>query len=219
MAATVLIIANDKAATAALAEAFSNKREFSVVTAQSGRQALGLAKTRLPDAVLIDATSPRLNARRICRALRSETFAVIVALVANPSRADNLAGANLVLARSTTARKLAQRVRIALDDKPPRELRAGRMVLDVQKRTVTLGGKSHRLTPKEFELLRFLIKRKGEIVSRPALMKEIWNTDYLGDTRTLDVHIRWLREKIEERPSEPVLLITVRGEGYRLDVK
>jgi DNA-binding response OmpR family regulator len=217
MAATVLIVANDKSTTATLAEPF-NKKEFSIITAHSGRQALAQAKSRLPDVIIVDATSPRLNAKRLTRALRSETYAIIIVLAANPNKVEHLNGTSLVLPKSTTPKKLTQRVRAALEDKPPREVRVGDLTLDVEKRRIARGNRTHKLTPKEFELLKLFMDRPGQIISRKVLMKEIWDTDYLGDTRTLDVHIRWLREKIEPDPSDPSTLVTMRGQGYRLEV-
>lgn len=218
MAATVLIVANDKTITATLAAPFG-KKEFTVLTVHSGRQAISQAKGHLPDAIVVDATSPRLNCRRLLRSLRGETHAVIIALAANPNKADHLSAANLILPRATTPRKLMQRVRNALDSRPPRELRMANLTLDMERRRVTRGSKSHKLTPKEFELLKLFMQRCDQVVSRKALMKEIWDTDYLGDTRTLDVHIRWLREKIEDDASSPSRLVTVRGQGYRLQTK
>lgn len=216
MAATVLIVANERATTASLAAPFA-KREFAILTAHSGRQALVQAKTRLPDVVIVDASTGRLNCKRLCRSLRSETYAIIIVLVTNPAKADSLYGVSLFLPRSTTPKKLMQRVRTALENKPPREVRVANLTLDMERRRLTRGTKTHKLTPKEFELLKLFMERRDQIVSRKVLMKEIWNTEYLGDTRTLDVHIRWLREKIEDDASRPERLVTVRGEGYRLE--
>ncbi len=218
MPATVLIIANDKDVTANLAESF-NKKEFSVLTAHSGRQALAQAKTRMPDAIILDLTSPRLSVKRLVRSLRSDSHAILILLAQNPNRVDGVNSAQLVLPKTTTPKKLSQRVRTALDNRPPRELRAGNLVLNVERRRVTRGNRSHKLTPKEFELLKLFMLRPGQLITRSALMQEVWHTDYLGDTRTLDVHMRWLREKIEDNPNEPRLLVTVRGEGYRLEAK
>lgn len=218
MPATVLIIANDKDVTANLAESF-NKKEFSVLTAHSGRQALAQAKTRMPDAIILDSTSPRLSVKRLVRSLRSDSHAILILLAQNPNRVDGVNSAQLVLPKTTTPKKLSQRVRAALDNRPPRELRAGNLVLNVERRRVTRGNRSHKLTPKEFELLKLFMLRPGQLITRSALMQEVWHTDYLGDTRTLDVHMRWLREKIEDNPNEPRLLVTVRGEGYRLEAK
>ena len=218
MAATILIIANDKTITDALAASF-NRREFSTIAVHSGRQALVQAKSQAPDVIILDTTSSRLNTRRLARSLRAEMRAILITLAANPARSDTAGIAHLVLPKTTTPKKLVQRVRSALDSRPPRELRVANLLLDMERRRVSRGNRVHKLTPKEFDLLRLFMEHSGEIISRKALMKEIWDTDYLGDTRTLDVHIRWLREKIEEDPSAPRRLVTIRGEGYRLESK
>lgn len=218
MPATVLIVANDKEVTSNLATSF-NKKEFSILTAHSGRQALAQAKVRLPDAIVLDATSPRLSVKRLVRSLHRGSHPIMILLAQNPNRGVEGSNGALVLAKSTTPKKLTQRVRAALESRPPRELRAGNMVLNVERRRVTRGSRSHKLTPKEFELLKLFMLRAGQVVSRKTLMQDIWDTDYLGDTRTLDVHMRWLREKIEDNPNIPKLLVTVRGEGYRLETK
>jgi len=95
----------------------------------------------------------------------------------------------------------------------------GHLSLDLEKHRVTRGSKNFPLTPKEFGLLKLLMTRAGQTLTRKTLMKEVWETDYLGDTRTLDVHVRWVREKIEENPSKPQRLITARGQGYKLQVE
>lgn len=214
MPATVLIVANDKEVTSDLASSFS-KKEFSVITAHSGRQALMQARQRLPDAIVVDATSPRLSVKRLVRALHAHSNAVLILLAANLNRVEASNGVSLILPRNITSKKLSQGVRAALDNRPPREMRLGNLILNLERRRITRGNRSHRLTPKEFELLRFFMQRPGQVVSRRMLMKEIWHTDYLGDTRTLDVHIRWLREKIEDDPAHPTRIETVRGLGYR----
>ncbi len=217
MPATVLIVANDKNVTTQLAGSF-NKKEFSVLTAHSGRQALAQAKARMPDAIIVDSTSPRLSVKRLLRSLRSDSHAILILLAQNPNRVDGNS-AQLVLPKSTSPKRLLQRVRSALDNRPPREIRVGNLLLNLERRSIMRGNRAHKLTPKEFELLRLFMARPGQIISRRMLMKEIWHTDYLGDTRTLDVHMRWLREKIEDNPNDPRLLVTLRGEGYRLEVK
>lgn len=218
MAATVLIVASDKDVTANFATGF-NKKEFAVVCAHSGRQAIAQVKARLPDAIIVDSTSPRLSVKRLLRTLRSDRHSLLVLLASNPNRVETNNGTPLVLPRNTTPKKLQQRVRTALDNRPPREMRIANLTLNVERRRITRGSRAHQLTPKEFELLQFFMQRPAQTISRRQLMKEIWHTDYLGDTRTLDVHIRWLREKIEEDPNNPRLLVTLRGQGYRLEAK
>lgn len=218
MTATVLLIANDNAVTTLFAEAF-NKKEYAVLTAHSGRQALAQVKVRMPDVIVLDTTSPRLSVKKLVRSLRSHSTAILILLAQNTNRAEGMSHAQLVLPKNTTPKKLVQRLRAALDNRPPREMRTGNLTLNVERRRITRGSRSHKLTPKEFALLKLFMQRPGQIVTRGTLMKEIWNTDYLGDTRTLDVHMRWLREKIEEDPNDPTILLTVRGEGYRLEGK
>jgi len=102
--------------------------------------------------------------------------------------------------------------------KPLKRLQAGDLTLDLAERCVIKNGEARHLTFKECALLKTFMRNDGRVLTRRRLMRDVWNTDYLGDTRTLDVHIRWLREKIEDSPSEPVLLRTVRGVGYRFEV-
>ncbi len=218
MSATVLIVANDKEVTANLATSF-NKKEFSILTAHSGRQALAQAKARLPDAIVLDTTSPRLSVKRLVRSLHRGANPIMILLAQNVNRVEGGSNGALVLPKTTTPKKLSQRVRTALDNRPPREIKTSTLTLNMERRRVTRGSRSHKLTPKEFELLKLFIEHAGTIVTRKTLMQEIWDTDYLGDTRTLDVHMRWLREKIEDDPNKPKLLVTVRGEGYRLESK
>lgn len=218
MSSTILIIANDKAVTHSFAESFS-KKEYAVLTAHSGRQALAQIKARMPDAIVLDTTSPRLSVKRLARSLRTNGHALLILLAQNPNRVEGVNNAHLILPKATTPKKLAQRVRAALDNRPPREMRAAGLVLNLERRRVTRSNRSHKLTPKEFELLKLFMEHPGEIVTRGDLMNKVWKTDYLGDTRTLDVHMRWLREKIEDDPNHPKLVVTVRGEGYRLETK
>lgn len=213
MAAMVLIVGNDRTVTAAYASYL--KKDYSVVTAHSGRQAIAQAKSHHLDAMVVDATSPRLNYRTVCRKLRGESPAPIV-LIATPNcKLDGSLASALVLHPQGLSKKLVPRVKAAIESKPPRQLTVGGISLDLEKRRVARGAKSYALTPKEFFLLRLLMGRTGQTITRKTLMKEIWETDYLGDTRTLDVHIRWVREKVEENPSQPNRLITMRGQGYK----
>lgn len=111
-----------------------------------------------------------------------------------------------------------RRASSAKGNKPSRQLQAGHLVLDVDVRCVIKDGMAEHLTFKECALMEMFMSNEGEVLTRKRLMKEVWDTDYLGDTRTLDVHIRWLREKIEDDPSDPILLRTVRGVGYRFEM-
>jgi two-component system response regulator RegX3 len=218
MSATVLIVGNDKTSTATYA-GFFHKKEFTVLTAHSGRQANAVAKAHHLDAIVVDATSPRLNSKSLCKKLRSESFAPIVLITQPNAKVESGIAPEGVVPKPILARKLVVRVKAVIDDKPPRLLTAGRLSLDLERHKLIRGSKNYSLTPKEFVLLKIMMTRVGQTITRKTLMKEVWETDYLGDTRTLDVHIRWVREKVEETPSKPQRLITVRGQGYRLEAE
>jgi DNA-binding response OmpR family regulator len=217
MSSTILFIANDKAAATSFAGLFS-KREFSTLTAHSGRQAHAIAKQHHLDAIVVDATSPRLNCKSLCRKLRGDSFAPIVLITHPNAKIDGGISPEGVVPKPLAAKKLVARVKAVIDSKPPRLLTVGALSLDLEKRRLIRGTKSLALTPKEFRLLKLLMNRAGQTVTRKTLMKEVWETDYLGDTRTLDVHIRWVREKVEDNPSKPQRLITARGQGYKFVV-
>ncbi len=214
MAVTILIVANDKAATASYASLFS-KKEYAVRAAHSGRHAIREAKAHPPDAIVLDATSSRLNCKTIGRRLKSATSAPLLLITLPNAKVDSGINPAGVVPKPAVAKRLVARVKSAIESKPPRVLTIGKLALDLEKHKLTRGGKSFGLTPKEFALLKMLMERAGQVVSRKVLMKEVWQTDYLGDTRTLDVHIRWVRKKVEEDPSTPRRLLTARGEGYR----
>ncbi len=213
MGATVLIVGVDASTTSSYASQF--KKEFSILAAYSGRQALAQAKSHRLDVIIFDVTSPRLNCKSICRKLRSESSAPLILITSPNAKLDGAMATATVMHTPIAGKKLLARVRAALDSKPPRQVTVGALSLDLEKHKLTRGGKSFGLTPKEFSLLKLLMGRAGQTVTRKTLMKEIWETDYLGDTRTLDVHIRWVREKVEDNPSKPQRLITVRGQGYK----
>lgn len=215
MAATVLIVGNDKSTTTSYAS-FFGKKEFAVLTANSGRQAHAVAQAHHLDAIVVDATSPRLNCKSLCKKLRAESFAPIVLITQPNAKIESGIAPEGVVSRPVIARRLVARIKSAMDEKPPRLLTVGHLSLDLEKKKLARGSKNFSLTPKEFALLKLLMTRAGQTLTRKTLMKEVWETDYLGDTRTLDVHIRWVREKVEENPSKPQRLITARGQGYKL---
>jgi len=215
MPLTVLLVANDKTATTAYANLF-NKKDYAILAAHSGRQALKETKSHNLDAIVVDATSPRLNCKTLCRKLKSVSFAPLILITQPNAKIDgaiNVAGS---VPKPVVAKRLVPRVKAAIDSKPLCLLTIGKLALDLEKQKLTRGGKTFPLTPKEFSLLKILMDRAGQVVTRKVLMREVWETDYMGDTRTLDVHIRWVREKVEEDPSEPRRLMTVRGEGYKI---
>lgn len=218
MTATVLIVGNDKASTNTYIN-FFNKKDYAVFTAHSGRQALAQARLHNLDAIVLDATSPRLNCKSVSRKLRNESSAPLILITLPSSKIDGAIKPAGIVLKPVLAKKLIARVKTAIDEKPPRLLTRGHFSLDLEKQKLTRGGKTFSLTPKEFILLKLLMGRMGQTITRKTLMKEVWETDYLGDTRTLDVHIRWVRQKVEENPSAPQHLITIRGQGYKFQLE
>ena len=218
MPSTILIVGNDKSSLKSYASFFS-KKDFTIVTATSGRQALTQAKNHNLDAVVLDVSSPRLNSKGVAKKLRGESSAPIVLIAAANAKIDGAIPHAGVVPKPVLGKRLVARVKTAIDEKPPRTLERGNLSLDLEKHRLTRGSKSFKLTPKEFVLIKLFMTRCGQTVSRKTLMKEVWDTDYLGDTRTLDVHIRWVREKVEESPSKPQVLLTMRGQGYKLQIE
>ncbi len=191
---------------------------FMVSRARNGKQAVAQVLESHPALAVIDPSSLRIGGARLCRMLRQtvESVPIIWVLDEGMVAPDN-SDLNVFLERPFDEQKLLDRMQELLPEIKGRVLAAGDIVFHVEKRQVYKGDHSSRLTPKQAKLLAALMRQPGEVLSRRFLMKHVWNTDYLGDTRTLDVHIRWVREVIEDNPSAPVYLRTVRGVGYRFD--
>jgi DNA-binding response OmpR family regulator len=195
------------------------KKGFTVEPATSGSGALArLADGFKPDVVVINAASLRTSGKRICKSLREQASKVPILLILDPDQKVEKLDADVVLSLPFTVQKLDNRIRRLLPGNASDILHAGPVRMDVEKRVVRCEGKQTRLTPRLMRLLKALIDHKGEVVERKALFSHVWETDYTDDTRTLDVHISWLRRAIEVIPEEPKYLKTIRGVGYRLDV-
>ncbi len=198
------------------------KANFLVVACYTGRQAVLIAQEKLPDLVVYDASSQRSNGARTCRRLRGilgENPIIHCRASGQPEETD--IPADVFLEHPFTGRKLLNRVRDLLPADPLKEevIRFGHLLIYRSKRAVEIDGKGeYRLTPKLAQLLEEFLRHPNELISRKQLMFNVWKTDYVGDTRTLDVHIRWIRECIENDPSNPELLRTVRGKGFILTI-
>lgn len=217
MSFTVLLVANDPVAAKTYANCFS-KKEYTILTAHSGRQALKQVQAYHLDAIVVDTSSPRLNCKNLCRKLKN-TGTPIILITSPNAKVDGVASFASIVPKPTVAKRLATRVKSAIEERPPRVLTVGKFTLDLEKRRLTRGNKTLTLTPKEFLLLKTLMEQAGQVVTRKTLMRQVWDTEYMGDTRTLDVHIRWLREKVEDDPSAPRYLLTERGKGYKFLVE
>ena len=186
----------------------------------SGKEAIKRVAASKHDLVIVDAASMRTNGKRICSSVRDIVDGMPILLISDtqhPVEAD-FNCADEVLQLPFTQRKLINRIGPLLPADEGRILKAGPLELDLEAHTVRAHGKKSVLTPRLIRLLQMLIDNKGEAVERDRLFKKVWRTNYTGDTRTLDVHISWLRVAIEKDPKKPKLLHTIRGLGYRLDI-
>ncbi len=192
-------------------------REWLCTVATNRRAALQVARREGPDIIILDHTSARLGGAKFSRALSRVLDAPLIAIV-RAEHGDNSMRATELLVKPYTGRQLLDCVRRSLLHHP-RELVVGPLRLNLRTRRVTAPTRAEPqpLTPKQFALLRLLMQSPGVTLSRETLMLQVWQTDYMDDTRTLDVHIRWLRERIEADPGDPRYLRTVRGSGYCLD--
>jgi DNA-binding response OmpR family regulator len=200
---------------------------YEVITAQDGESGLALGRTHRPDLVLLDLMLPGLDGLQVCRLLRREMQVPILMLTAKGDEVDKVVGLEMgaddYVTKPFSMREVVARVKALLrraDIRTPTEddiLTAGELQLDLRKRAATMGGVATAMKPKEFDLLTFFMRNPGHAFTREQLLHHVWGYDFAGDTRTVDVHIRWLREKIEDRPDKPAKLITVRGTGYRFD--
>jgi two-component system, OmpR family, response regulator len=205
------------------------KESYEVVTAVDGEQALELARKEKPDLILLDIMLPKLSGFEVCRILRKEMTVPILILTAKADETDTIVGLEIgaddYVTKPFSMRELIARVRAMLrrtqiiEARPTehRSIRIGDIQVDTDRHQVLLLDVALDLKPKEFDLLAFLAKNKGLVFSREQLLEKVWGYDYAGDTRTVDVHIRWLRQKIEADPGNPKYLLTIRGTGYKLE--
>jgi DNA-binding response OmpR family regulator len=196
------------------------KKGYIVSAVRSRKKALEQVGADNPDLIILDATSPRLDGGRTCQALRQKVGEVPIILISKEGNDSGQVEADFRLTAPFTFRKLANRIKRAVQssEQGGEALQVGGLVLHLSRRLVARGREKYFLTPKELRLLEVFMRNPGKVLSRKFLMKNVWETDYVGDTRTLDVHVRWIREKIEEDPSSPAYLRTVRGVGYRFEV-
>jgi DNA-binding response OmpR family regulator len=222
----VLVVDDEPTLVATLK--YNLEREgYQVVTAVDGESGLSAARANRPDLILLDLLLPALDGLEVCRILRREMTTPILMLTAKTDEIDKVVGLELgaddYVTKPFSMRELLARVRALLrraETAPSAEaevLLAGGLQVDLRRREASRGGQALALKPKEFDLLAFFLRNRGRAFTRDQLLNQIWGYDFVGDTRTVDVHIRWLRQKIEDVPGKPSQLITVRGVGYRFD--
>ncbi len=187
-----------------------------VILTSSQKRAVERAGAEQPAIIIVDTTATRLSPERLCHLLRQRSPAsALLLLIAAGARLPD-APCDSVLVKPFTQRKLSLRLQSLLKERTNRTLQVEGLVLDLSTRRLRGPKGEYTLTPKEFDLLLLFMQNAGRVLSRRVIMEEVWHTSYLGDTRTLDVHIRWLRQKIEAEPSRPTILRTRRGVGYIL---
>ena len=194
------------------------KKGFDVVTSQNGSQAVSKLKQTEPSVVVINAASLRSTGVRICHSIRKKDARMPIVLIVEKEKPLDSELADAIIALPFTAQKLVNRIKALMPSDGNNVVNVGPIRLDLEHRRVRSLGKNTRLTPRLITLLQLLMDKHGEVVEREALFKKVWETNYTGDTRTLDVHISWLRRAIELDPDNPKFLKTIRGVGYRLDV-
>jgi two-component system OmpR family response regulator len=203
------------------------KEGYDTITAIDGVQALELARTNKPDLIVLDIMLPKMSGFEVCRILRKEMAIPIIMLTARDDEIDKVTGLDLgaddYMTKPFSMRELMARIRAMLRRVeiqtviPETPLSFGDLEVDTLHHVITRAGNTLNLSPKEFDLLVFLTSNKGLVFTRDQLLEKVWGYYYSGDTRTVDVHIRWLREKIEANSEEPKHLITIRGVGYKFE--
>jgi DNA-binding response OmpR family regulator len=215
--ATILIIEGRHAEIPSFATDLQ-KKGFLVEATQTGSQAESRLDKISPDLVVVNAASLRSSGVRICQSMRKKNENLPIILILEPKKTVSKESADVILHLPFTVQKLANRIKPLLPSDGKNVIHAGPIHLDTERRRVRCLSKNNKLTPRLVSLLNILMDHHGEVVEREHLFKEVWETDYTGDTRTLDVHISWLRRAIELDPLKPKFLKTIRGVGYRLDI-
>lgn len=233
IASKILIVEDDQTLLDVLKYNFV-KDGYEVFTAVDGIRALELAHYEKPDLIILDVMLPGLSGFEVCRILRREITAPVLMLTAKVEEIDKIVGLELgaddYMTKPFSLRELLARVRALLrrtemmrqeisiaDGELPPAVQVAGLTVDFARHLVSIDGSSLNLSPKEFGLLAFLIRNRGRVFSRDNLLEKVWGYDYAGDTRTVDVHVRWLRQKIEVDPAKPRRLLTVRGIGYKFE--
>jgi len=210
------------------------KEGYEVVTAIDGVQALEVARSEKPDLIILDIMLPKLDGFEVCRILRKETTVPILMLTAKVEEIDKVVGLEIgaddYMTKPFSLRELLARIRAMLrrkemvkqetlseEEATPPMIKIANLKIDLARHRVSLDESILDLSPREFELLAFLARNRGQAFTRDHLLEKVWGYEYSGDTRTVDVHVRWLRQRIEADPSHPQHLLTVRGVGYKFE--
>lgn len=224
---TKILIVEDEASLSEPLAYLLGREGYETVIADDGPSALVEFDRDGADLVLLDLMLPGLSGTEVCRELRNRSSVPIIMLTAKDSEVDIVVGLELgaddYVTKPYSTRELLARIRAVLrrrvetEDDDDQVLEAGTVRMDIERHTVSVDGKETAMPLKEFELLELLLRNSGRVLTRGQLIDRVWGADYFGDTKTLDVHIKRIRSKIEVTPSEPTMLVTVRGLGYRFE--
>lgn len=229
----ILVVEDEPALQETLAYSLT-RQGYSVESASDGLAALDAARRMHPDLIILDLMLPGIDGFEVCRILRQEMNVTIIMLTARDDEVDRVIGLEMgaddyvtkpfsmreLLARVKAHLRRTSLIRAEIKPEPAPEnevLVFGNLTVDLSRHEVLLDGQPLALKPKEFELLLFLARHRGQAISRELILARVWGWDFGGGSRTVDVHIRWLREKIEKDPNQPVRFVTVRGAGYRFE--
>ncbi|MGN6686147.1 MAG: response regulator [Actinomycetales bacterium] len=225
---TRILIVEDEESFADPLSFLLSREGYEVAVAADGEQALAEFERFGPDLVLLDLMLPQLPGTEVLRRLRASSAVPVIMLTAKDGEIDKVLGLELgaddYVTKPYSSRELIARIRAVLrrhldaDDVDTRVLTAGPIRMDIDRHVVSLDGQPLRLPLKEFELLAMFLRNAGRVLTRLQLIDRVWGSDYVGDTKTLDVHVKRLRSKIEEDPGAPTRLVTVRGLGYKLEL-
>ncbi|TMC00645.1 MAG: response regulator transcription factor [Chloroflexi bacterium] len=221
-----ILVVDDEPTLVATLKYNLEREQYKVITARDGASAIDLARAAAPDLIILDLMLPEMDGFEVCRVLRKSLSVPILMLTAKGTEVDKVVGLELgaddYVTKPFGMSELMARVRALLRriQKPvaaDETLVSGDLRVDLARRQAFKNGQPLPLKPKEFDLLGFFLKHMGRVFSRDQLLSQIWGYDFAGDSRTVDVHVRWLRLKVEEDPADPRRLVTVRGAGYRFD--
>ncbi len=222
-----LLIVDDEMDIAKSIQYVLKQEGFLTILAHDGNEAMNIYEREKPDLIILDVMMPGLDGYEVCRKIRlADPKTPILMLTARTSEIDTVVGlelgANDYMSKPVRLRELVARVKAQLRDgkddlKPVNQIVIGGLFIDLESRIVSIDNESKELTFKEFELLATLAKNPNRVFTRDQLFAKVWGSDFLGESRTVDVHIRYLREKLENNPSQPKHIQTVRGVGYRLN--
>jgi len=225
---TRILIVEDEESVLDPLELLLSKEGFTIETARDGREALEkFAKTN-PDLILLDLMLPEISGTEVCRQIRAKSQVPIIMLTAKDTEVDKVVGLELgaddYVVKPYSKAELVARIKAVLRRNNADafvnqggSISAGPVVIDVERHQVSINGENIALPLKEFELLEFLVRNSGRVLTRTQLIDRVWGSDYFGDTKTLDVHVKRLRAKIEKDPANPVYIQTIRGLGYKFE--